>query len=162
MCSLMVHGPSSVRSPDGRRLLGSQRWCTWTQSGAPEKSTISAMFTRSNNYMLSLGYKRTLGDLLYTPKHTKSTTLSSESECRSCCFVRLCSCDLDSCFVYLLCSTQFLCRVSKIKHLAKSFFAECFLLPRVFEWHSTKSFFIECPKKTLDKIFGTRQRAKFR
>jgi hypothetical protein len=25
-----------------------------------------------------------------------------------------------------------LCRVSKIKHSAKSFFAECFLLPRVF------------------------------
>jgi hypothetical protein len=45
-------------------------------------------------------------------------------------------------------------RVSKIKHSAKSFFAECFLLPRVFcmalgkeakkntrqrTWHSTKS-----------------------
>jgi hypothetical protein len=25
-----------------------------------------------------------------------------------------------------------LCRVSKIKHSAKSFFAECFLLPKVF------------------------------
>jgi hypothetical protein len=25
-----------------------------------------------------------------------------------------------------------LCRVSKIKHSAKSFFAECFILPRVF------------------------------
>jgi hypothetical protein len=40
-----------------------------------------------------------------------------------------------------------LCRVSKIKHLAKSFFTECFLLPRFFAWHSVKSFFTECPKK---------------
>jgi hypothetical protein len=44
-----------------------------------------------------------------------------------------------------------LCRVWKIKHSAKSIFAECFLLPRVFAWHSTKSFFVECPKKTLCK-----------
>ena len=29
-------------------------------------------------------------------------------------------------------SKETLCRVSKIKHSAKSFFAECFLLPRVF------------------------------
>jgi hypothetical protein len=27
---------------------------------------------------------------------------------------------------------EILCRVSKIKHSAKSFFAECFILPRVF------------------------------
>jgi hypothetical protein len=44
-----------------------------------------------------------------------------------------------------------LCRVSKIKHSTKSFFAECFLLPRFFVWHSAKSFFAECPKKTFGK-----------
>jgi hypothetical protein len=32
-----------------------------------------------------------------------------------------------------------LCRVSKIKHSAKSLFAECFLLPRFFAWHSAKN-----------------------
>jgi hypothetical protein len=56
-----------------------------------------------------------------------------------------------------------LCRVSKIKHSAKSFFVECFILPRVFfAWHSANSFFAECPKKTLGKECGTRQKAKFR
>jgi hypothetical protein len=29
-----------------------------------------------------------------------------------------------------------------------------------FAWHSANSFFAECPQKTLDKTFGTRQRAK--
>jgi hypothetical protein len=52
--------------------------------------------------------------------------------------------------------------VSKIKHWAKSFFAECFLLPRVFCVALDKSFFAECPKKTLGKEYGTRQRAKLR
>jgi hypothetical protein len=42
-----------------------------------------------------------------------------------------------------------LCRVPKIKHSAKSFFAECFLLPKVF-----------CV--ALGKEYDTRQRAKFR
>jgi hypothetical protein len=51
-----------------------------------------------------------------------------------------------------------LCRVSKIKHATKSFFAECFLLPSVFCLalgkealcrvskikHATKRFFAEC------------------
>jgi hypothetical protein len=40
-----------------------------------------------------------------------------------------------------------LCRVSKIKHSAKSFFAECFLLPMVFCLSLANSFFSECPKK---------------
>jgi hypothetical protein len=39
-----------------------------------------------------------------------------------------------------------LCRVSKIKHSAKSFFAECFLLPRVFCVALGKELFAECPK----------------
>jgi hypothetical protein len=101
--------------------------------------------------MAPLGYKRTLGDLLYNSKHTKSTTLSSESESRSCCSVRPCSCDLDSCFVSLLCSTQFLCRVSKIKHSAKSLFAECFLLPRVFWVALGKKLFCRVPEKNSTK-----------
>jgi hypothetical protein len=45
-----------------------------------------------------------------------------------------------------------LCRVSKIKHSAKSFSVECFLLPRVFSWHSGKSLFAECPKKNTRQI----------
>jgi hypothetical protein len=40
-----------------------------------------------------------------------------------------------------------LCRVSKIKHSAKSLFAECFFYQGFFAWHSAKSFFAECPKK---------------
>jgi hypothetical protein len=53
--------------------------------------------------------------------------------------------------------------VSKIKHSAKSFFAECYLLPRVFCVALGKVLFAECSKKkTLGKEFGTRQRAKFR
>jgi hypothetical protein len=51
---------------------------------------------------------------------------------------------------------EILCRVSKIKHSAKSLFAKCYLLPRVF-LRGTR-----CPKKTLGKEFGTRHRAKFR
>jgi hypothetical protein len=54
-----------------------------------------------------------------------------------------------------------LCRVSKIKHSAKSFFAECFLLPRVFCVALGK----ELPSarnKTLGKEYDVRQRAKFR
>jgi hypothetical protein len=39
-----------------------------------------------------------------------------------------------------------LCRVSKIKHSAKSFFAECFLLSRVFYVALGKELFAECPK----------------
>jgi hypothetical protein len=39
-----------------------------------------------------------------------------------------------------------LCRVSKIKYSAKSFFAECFLLPRVFCVALGKELFAECPK----------------
>jgi hypothetical protein len=49
-----------------------------------------------------------------------------------------------------------LCRVSKIKHSAKSFFADCFLLPGVFCVALDKELFAECQKK------NTRQRAKFR
>jgi hypothetical protein len=51
-----------------------------------------------------------------------------------------------------------LCRVSKIKHLTKSFFAECFLLPRVFYEVLGKEFLCRAPEKTLSKIFGIRQR----
>jgi hypothetical protein len=54
-------------------------------------------------------------------------------------------------------------RVSKIKHSAKSFFAECFLLLRVFCLALGKELLIGVPEKnTLDKTFGTRQRAEFR
>jgi hypothetical protein len=49
----------------------------------------------------------------------------------------------------------------KQKHSAKSFFAECFLLLRVFYLALDKSFFAECLKKTLGKTFGTWQRAEF-
>jgi hypothetical protein len=68
-----------------------------------------------------------------------------------------------------------LCRVSKKdtrqrnslpsvknKTLGKELLHRVFFLPRVFSWHSAKSFFAECPKKTLGKEYGTRQRAKFR
>jgi hypothetical protein len=48
-----------------------------------------------------------------------------------------------------------LCRVSKIKHSAKSFFAECFLLPRVFCVTLGKDLVYRVPKKH-SKIFGTR------
>jgi hypothetical protein len=44
-----------------------------------------------------------------------------------------------------------LCRVSKIKHSAKSFFADCFLLPSVFCVALDKELFAECQKKTLGK-----------
>jgi hypothetical protein len=37
--------------------------------------------------------------------------------------------------------------VSKIKHSAKSFFAECYILPRVFCVVLGKELFAECPKK---------------
>jgi hypothetical protein len=37
-------------------------------------------------------------------------------------------------------------RVSKIKHSAKRFFAECFLLPSVFCVTLGKELFAECPK----------------
>jgi hypothetical protein len=47
---------------------------------------------------------------------------------------------------------EILRRVSKIKHSAKSFFAECYLLPRVFCVALGKELFAECPKK------NTRQR----
>jgi hypothetical protein len=40
-----------------------------------------------------------------------------------------------------------LCRVSKIKHSAKSFFAECFLLPRVFCVALGKELLCRVPKK---------------
>jgi hypothetical protein len=53
-----------------------------------------------------------------------------------------------------------LCRVLK-KHSAKSFFAECFLLPRVFCLTLDKEFLCRVPEKTLGKTFGSRQRAKF-
>jgi hypothetical protein len=47
---------------------------------------------------------------------------------------------------------EILCRVSKIKHSTKSFFAECYLLPRVFCVALDKELFAECPKKkTLGK-----------
>jgi type VI protein secretion system component VasA len=51
----------------------------------------------------------------------------------------------------------------KKKHSAKKLFAEYFLLPMVFcvALDKLKSLFAECPKKTLGKVFGTRQRAKF-
>jgi hypothetical protein len=39
---------------------------------------------------------------------------------------------------------EILCRVLKIKHSAKSFFAECFLLPRVFCVALGKELFAEC------------------
>jgi hypothetical protein len=44
-----------------------------------------------------------------------------------------------------------LCRVSKIKHSAKSFFVECFLLPRVFYVTLGKYFFCRVPKKNSAK-----------
>jgi hypothetical protein len=44
-----------------------------------------------------------------------------------------------------------LCRVSKIKHSVKSFFAECFLLPRVFCAALGKELLCRVPKKTLGK-----------
>jgi hypothetical protein len=50
-----------------------------------------------------------------------------------------------------------LCRVSKIKHSTKNFFAECFLLPRVFCLTLGKELFCRVPEKTLGKTFGTRQ-----
>jgi hypothetical protein len=53
-------------------------------------------------------------------------------------------------------------RVSKIKHSAKSLFAECFILPRVFCMTLDKELLYRVPEKTLGKIFGTRQSAKFR
>jgi hypothetical protein len=40
-----------------------------------------------------------------------------------------------------------LCRVSKIKHSAKSFFAECFLLPRVFCVALGKELLCQVPDK---------------
>jgi hypothetical protein len=40
-----------------------------------------------------------------------------------------------------------LCRVSKIKHSAKSFFAECFILPRVFCVTLGKEFLCRVPEK---------------
>jgi hypothetical protein len=40
-----------------------------------------------------------------------------------------------------------LCRVSKIKHSAKSFFAECFLLPRVFCVALGKELLYRVPEK---------------
>jgi hypothetical protein len=46
---------------------------------------------------------------------------------------------------------EILCRVSKIKHSAKSFFAECYLLPRVFCVALGKEFFVEFPKKRSTK-----------
>jgi hypothetical protein len=55
-----------------------------------------------------------------------------------------------------------LCRVSKIKHSVKSFFAEFFLLTRVFCVALGKELLCRVPKKALGKIFGTPQRAKFR
>jgi hypothetical protein len=42
-----------------------------------------------------------------------------------------------------------LCHVSKIKHSAKSFFAECFLLPRVFCVALGKELFCRVPKKNI-------------
>jgi hypothetical protein len=51
---------------------------------------------------------------------------------------------------------EFLCRVSKIKHSAKSFFADCFILPRVFCVALGKELFCRVPE------INTRQRAKFR
>jgi hypothetical protein len=50
-----------------------------------------------------------------------------------------------------------LCRVSKIKHSAKSFFAECFLLPRVFCVALGKELLCRVPEKTLGKEYGTRK-----
>jgi hypothetical protein len=53
-----------------------------------------------------------------------------------------------------------LCRVSKIKHSTKCFFAECFLLPRVFCVALAKELLCRVPKKTLSKEFGTRVKSK--
>jgi hypothetical protein len=64
--------------------------------------------------------------------------------------------------VFLRLGKETLCRVSKIKHSAKSFFAECFLLPRVFCVALDKELLCRVPEKTLGKEFGTQQRAKFR
>jgi hypothetical protein len=51
---------------------------------------------------------------------------------------------------------------SSEKHSAKSFFAECFLLPRVFCLALGKELLCRVSEKILDKTFGTRQRAEFR
>jgi hypothetical protein len=47
-----------------------------------------------------------------------------------------------------------LCRVSKIKHSAKSFFAECFLLPRVFCVALEKELLCRVPKKHSSKYLA--------
>jgi hypothetical protein len=48
------------------------------------------------------------------------------------------------------------------RHSAKSFFAECFILPRVFCVALDKELLCRVSEKTLGKEYGTRQRAKFR
>jgi hypothetical protein len=47
-------------------------------------------------------------------------------------------------------------------HSAKHLLCRVFFLPSVFIWHSVKSFFVECLKKTLGKPRDTRQRTGFR
>jgi hypothetical protein len=64
--------------------------------------------------------------------------------------------------IFLTLAKEALCRVSKIKHSAKRLFAQCFILPRVFCVELGKELLCRVPKKTLDKVFGTRQREKFR
>jgi hypothetical protein len=49
-----------------------------------------------------------------------------------------------------------LCRVSKIKYLANSFFAECFFCLAL-----GKELLCRVSEKALDKIFGTQQRTEF-
>jgi hypothetical protein len=65
-------------------------------------------------------------------------------------FAECCICDTRQRALYRVSKKtlgkETLCRVSKIKHSAKSFFAECFLLPRVFCVALGKELFAECPK----------------
>jgi hypothetical protein len=47
-----------------------------------------------------------------------------------------------------------LCQVPKIKHSAKNFFAECFIVARVFCVALDKELLCRVLKKTLDKILA--------
>jgi hypothetical protein len=66
-------------------------------------------------------------------------------------FAECCICDTRQRALFAECQKktlgkETLYRVSKIKPSAKSFFAECFLLPRVFCVALGKELFAECPK----------------
>jgi hypothetical protein len=64
--------------------------------------------------------------------------------------------------VFLILDKELFTECQNKKHSAKSFFVECFLLPMVFCVALDKEFICRVPEKILGKIFGIRQRAKFR